>query len=458
MTNIEKRIIGTALTYESAAVTLAEAIPQANVFQDEANRGYFKAICEVLDSGEGFDSFIVMKRAEKHLKSLKASEVEILGFNLLAEADAPSITESLCKELLKDFIRISVNAYGLRMNAYAKDPNHSVEDLLSLANDELKHIEEQTNPNQELTITDQVKATINQMTEAAKNKGLVGLETGLSELDRKTGGWQRGHLITIAGRPGMGKSALALKSIVHLCQRGVPCLLFSREMTSEEIVKRIHCITEGSFNMTELFTYGLNIDQVATFQQETAMVSEWPLVINERASNLTQVIFEIKRFNRIYSNGVVFIDYIQLLNGFSDRKYEGETKKLTDITRTLKQTAKGLNIPIIQLSQLNREVESRPNKLPQLADLKQSGSIEEDSNLVIFCYRPEYYRIETFPNGEDATGLCDLLIAKNRSGSTGYARVRYIGVRVLFEDKEQGAAPVSKDLTDFIDPSNENSF
>lgn len=457
MTNLEKKIIGTALQYESAAQTMMELLPHSNVFLEETHRAYFKAICEVLDTGEGYDSFLAMKRAEKHLKQLSASEVEIIGFGLLAEADAPSLTNVLCQDLLKHYVRNLINAYGLRVNALTKDPEQSIEDLLNSASEGLKHIEEITAPGQEKGIYDQVKDTVKQMIEAAKNKGLVGLETGLTELDRKTGGWQKGHLITIAGRPAMGKSALALKSIVHLAKRGVPCLLFSREMTSEEIVKRIHCIKGGSFNMTELFTYGLNIDQVARFQKETAEVSEWPLVINESSTSLTQVIFEIKRFNRKHPNGVVFIDYIQLLNGFTDRKYEGETKKLTDITRSLKQTAKSLNIPIIQLSQLNREVESRPNKLPQLSDLKQSGSIEEDSNLVIFCYRPEYYRIENFPNGEDAAGLCDLLIAKNRSGSTGYVRVRYTGARVLFEDKEI-PSPITRDLKDFTEPSDNQPF
>lgn len=446
MTNIEKKVLGTALMYESAAVLMSEIILSSDIFLDELNKGYYKAICGTLDSPKGYNTTLVISRAKNALKQVEGNEVESYALDLMNYTEAPSIISSLCSELISDYVRRSVNEFGLRLSAYAKDYGIEPPALLDKANEGIKNIENLIGGEDVETIKEQVERTVEQIKIAAENTGLVGYETGLTELDRITGGYQRGHLITIAGRPGMGKSALALKTIVHSCLRGVPCLLFSREMTAEEIVKRSSCLVGGTFNMQELFTQGLSKSQAEYFEKETEPIKQWPLTIDEHSSDLTKVIFEIKRFAKFNPDGIVFIDYIQLLNGFSDKKYTGETAKLTDITRALKQVAKSCNIPIVELSQLNRDVEQRGDKMPMLSDLKQSGSIEEDSNLVIFCYRPEYYRIETFKDGTNSEGLADLLIAKNRSGRTGYARVRYEGIRVKFSDIE--TSPGGLDLNE----------
>jgi len=229
-------------------------------------------------------------------------------------------------------------------------------------------------------------------------------------------------------------------------------------MTSQEVVKRINPIMGGSFEMNRLFTYGLSKEEVKRFELEMKPVDEWPLIIDEQSNNINQVLFQIKRFARKNPNGIVIIDYVQLLNGFVDKKGQNDTSVLTDITRSLKQVAKQTSLPVIILSQLSREVEKQPNKLPLLSNLKQSGSIEEDANLVIFCYRPEYYDLETFPDdsGTDARGLADLIIAKNRNGGTGYCRIGWEGAKVLFYDLEPRAFK-AEDLKSFIEPDGDSS-
>ena len=424
--------------YESAAGSMLEVILSADIFEDEMNRGYFDAIRATFDSSKSYDYTIVINAAKKALNSVPENEVSAYSLELMTVAEAPSIITSLSYELINDYVRRSVAKFGVQISGFAKDYGVSPPELLDKANEGITKIENLIGGEEAETIKEQVERTVTQIKKAAENSGLVGYETGLNELDRITGGWQRGHLVTIAGRPGMGKSALALNSIVHSCQRGIPCLLFTREMTSEETIKRISCIVGCSFNMYELFTKGLNKDQAAYFEKETEFIKEWPLIIDEHSSDLTQVVFEIKRFSKRHPGGIVFIDYLQLLNGFAGKNYAGDTQKLTDITRALKQVAKSADVPVIELSQLNRDVEQRGDKMPMLADLKQSGSIEEDSNLVIFCYRPEYYQIETFKDGTPTAGLADLLVAKNRSGSTGYARTRYEGIRVRFSDLNAG--------------------
>lgn len=444
---LESKILGTALTYEKAAGAMLEVILAPEVFTTEINRGYFEAIRSVFNSEKAYDTTIVVNRAKKSLKSIPENEVVSASFDFMNYAEAPSVMNTLCYELISDFVRRSINEFGVQLSASAKDFGVDPPALLDRATEGISRIEKLIGGEEIESISDQVDGTVSQMRKAAENTGLIGHETGLSSLDSMTGGWQKGHLITIAGRPGMGKSALALKSIVHNCIRGVPCLLFSREMTSSEVIKRAHCITDGTFNMSELFTHGLNKAQTAQFEKEVQFIKEWPLFIDEKSADLTQIVFEIKRFNRMHPNGIVFIDYLQLMKGSTGRKYDGDTSMLTDITRTLKQTAKACDIPIIELSQLNREVDKRPNKMPNISDLKQSGSIEEDSNLIIFCYRPEVYgTIETFEDGEPVEGLADLLIAKNRSGRIGFTRVEYQGVRVKFSDRSSVQPEVNNEM------------
>jgi len=209
--------------------------------------------------------------------------------------------------------------------------------------------------------------------------------------------------------------------------------MFSREMSAIEIAKRITANQLENLNMADIFG---NMDKakIEYLKQNLEQVKKLLIEVDGKSSNLTEVIYKIRKDHSQHALKVVIIDYLQLLSGFADKRYRGQTEILNDLTRELKALASKLELPIIVLSQLNREVENRPNKEPQLSDLKMSGSIEEDSNMVILLYRPEYYNLDTFPDGDPSYGKVDIIVAKNRNGKTGKVRAEFIGEKVKFQD------------------------
>jgi replicative DNA helicase len=312
------------------------------------------------------------------------------------------------------------------------------------------------------SFVDAVKTAID-MANAAymRDGGLSGIATGFRDLDRRMGGLQSSDLVIIAGRPGMGKSALATNMAFHIANAYEPAQqadgsfkaanggvvgLFSLEMSSEQLATRI--ISE----QTEIPSSKIRRGEITESDFEklvgcAQMMQKLPLYIDSTGGiSIAQLAARCRRLKRQRGLDVVIIDYIQLMTGTSKRANENRVQEITEITTGLKALAKELNVPVIALSQLSRQVENREDKRPQLSDLRESGSIEQDADVVLFVYREEYYlknREPKFQSPEhltwesemnDARGKAEVIIAKQRHGPTGMVPMGFQGEFTRFFD------------------------
>jgi replicative DNA helicase len=299
-----------------------------------------------------------------------------------------------------------------------------------------------------------------------RDGGLSGIATGLKDLDEKMGGLQPSDLVILAGRPAMGKSALATNVGYYVAKNykaeyqpdgsvkvndGGVVALFSLEMSAEQLATRI--IAEQSGIPSERIRRGkISEDEFNRLVEVSAELQSLPLYIDATGGlTIAQVAARARRLKRQRGLGLVIVDYLQLLAGSSRRAAEGRVQEVSEITVGLKALAKELNVPIIALSQLSRQVENRDDKRPQLADLRESGSIEQDADVVLFIYREEYYlaRKEPRPNTQEhydwqeqmnnVTGVAEVIIGKQRHGPTGIVELQFDASLTKFQNLVRNA-------------------
>jgi replicative DNA helicase len=321
-----------------------------------------------------------------------------------------------------------------------------------------------------------------EMAERALNSGghLSGLTTGLEALNSKIGGLHRSDLVIVAGRPGMGKSALGTNMAFAAAQRfmrdaedgiepeksaGAPVAIFSLEMSSDQLATRI--LAEQSGITSENLRMGrISQDEFRKLARAAAELQSLPLYIDDTPGlTIAALRTRARRLKRQKGIGMVIVDYLQLLQGTGRNSNENRVQEISEISRGLKQLAKELDVPVVGLSQLSRQVEQREDKRPQLADLRESGSIEQDADIVLFIYRDEYYlkgqevemptpdeaahsldRVSKYEDWkkkfEDVAGRAEIIVAKQRHGSTGIVRVRFDGRTTKFSDAaDEGYLP-----------------
>jgi replicative DNA helicase len=307
--------------------------------------------------------------------------------------------------------------------------------------------------------------------EAALNRGggLTGITTGFTGLNSRIGGLQRSDLIIVAGRPGMGKTALATNMAFAVAERfqqdqadgidpakaaGAPVAIFSLEMSAEQLVTRV-LSEQSQITAEQIRTGNLGRQEFASFARTADRLHSLPLYIDDTAGlTIAALRTRARRLKRQKGIGLVVVDYLQLLQGTGRSGNDNRVNEISEISRGLKQLAKDLDLPVIGVSQLSRAVEQREDKRPQLADLRESGSIEQDADIVLFVYREEYYLRSSEPKhpipGDPAevfskfeeweakhrqvAGLAELIIAKNRHGGTGKERLKFEGRFTKFSD------------------------
>jgi len=274
-----------------------------------------------------------------------------------------------------------------------------------------------------------IKKVINEIEFAKKNKGVTGCLTGFTEIDAMTGGWQNGDLIILAARPAMGKTSLAINQALNAAiDYDKNILFFSLEMSSVQLMKRQFSL------MTDIPLQDLSNDSkldVSDLANKVVRLED-SFKLFDKCFNLYDIKAQCRKENNAKKVDAIYIDYLQLIKHSVD-KGRSKENEVSEISRELKLLAKELNTPIICLSQLSRAVESRGGaKIPMLSDLRDSGSIEQDADIVNFIYRPEYYGITEDENGESTSGIAMIVFAKNRNGKTGNIKLRFMAELTKF--------------------------
>ena len=334
-------------------------------------------------------------------------------------------------------------SYSSQVQSLAFDESIDVYDLMQEAEGKLFEISRNTLKRDVIPIENAVAEAIKKIEDAANRpEGLSGLESGFYKLDRLTSGWQNSDLIIIAARPAMGKTAFVLSMAKNMAvDYNHPVAVFSLEMSSLQLTNRLIsniCSLEGS----KIKNGQLSQPEWENLMTRTRNLSTAPLYIDDTPSlSIFELRTKARRLVREKGVQVIIIDYLQLMNA-TGMKFGSREQEVSTISRNLKQLAKELNIPIIALSQLNRSVETRAaddkmGKRPQLSDLRESGAIEQDADIVCFIHRQDYYnKSGKDAEGNDIRGLAEFIVAKHRSGATDTVDLRFVSQYARFENLE----------------------
>ena len=393
----------------------------------------FDNMVELYSEGASVDTVTLNERLKR-----KAIPDEVANTDTLARL----VMETPIYAPVKDYARIVKDKATLRQlirlcentEADGYKSEEAVEDILERAEQSIFKLVQNRNGSEEnVSIRDVVMNVILEMEEAAKHDGKVtGVPTGFRDLDSMLTGMHAGELLLVAARPAMGKTAFVLNIAHYLAvMKHIPVGFFSLEMSREQLASRVLAI-DAMVDSKNMKTGNLSDDDWDKVIESTEAVANSPLYIEENSAiTISDLRSVARKWKQNYGIQVLMIDYLQLMS--PSRSVESRQVFIAEVSRALKNLAKELKIPIIALSQLSRAVDARPDHKPVLSDLRESGSIEQDADVVMFIYRDEYYNPETTEKPQTA----EIIIAKQRSGETGSVDLRWIGKYTKFADPEK---------------------
>lgn len=457
--DLEEAVIG-ALMLEKDAYTTVCDILKPESFYEPALQTIYAAIQGIGASQEPIDMLTVTQRLRLD-GTLDSVGGALYIADLTSKVSSAAHIEFHARIVAQKFLARELISFAAAIEGQAFDESNDVDDLLQEAEGKLFEIS-QRNIKRDVTQIDPIiQQAVEQMQAAAnRTSGLSGLETGYHELDKLTSGWQNSDLIIIAARPAMGKTAFVLSMAKNMAiNYNTPLAVFSLEMSKLQLVNRLIsnvCEIEG-----QLIKSGrLDPRQWDMLMQRLKMLYSAPIFIDDTPSlSIFELRTKARRLVREHGIKILIIDYLQLMNA-SGMKFGSREQEVSMISRSLKQLAKELNIPIIALSQLNRSVESRTDgKRPQLSDLRESGAIEQDADIVCFIHRPEYYiKSDVDASGNDIRGLAEFIVAKHRSGSTDDVKMRFRSKFARFENWDENPLPAIGESATVASSLNDGSF
>jgi len=436
--DLEEAVLG-AMLLQSDAITAAIDILKPESFYKEANGIIFNTIREMFGKGEVTDILTITQNLKK------AGQLEYVGGPLYLARLTNRVTsvanvETHARIISQKFIQRELIRVSSDIIHDAYEETTDTFDLLDRAEGNIFQVAEGNIRKNSDKMNNLVKAAMDAIEQARQNKsGVSGVPTGFSGLDKLTGGWQRSDMIVLAARPGMGKTAFVLSMARNIAvDFQKPVAVFSLEMSGVQLVQRLMA-SESEINSEKLRKGQLENHEVHQLTQKITKLSEAPIFIDDTpALSVFELRAKCRRLKSSAGIELVIIDYLQLMTA-GDSKGGNREQEISTISRSIKQIAKELDIPVIALSQLSRSVETRGgDKRPMLSDLRESGAIEQDADIVGFIYRPEYYGFTEFNDNErsPAQGMAELIIAKHRNGGLDAIRLRFLSNLAKFADPE----------------------
>lgn len=435
---LEEAVLG-ALMIERDAYSLVSEILRPESFYERRHQKIYAAITDLAVNQKPVDILTVKEQLARR------GDLEEVGgpfyiTQLSSKVASSAHIEYHARIIAQKALARELISFTSQIQSQAFDETLDVDDLMQEAEGKLFEISQQ-NMKKDYTQINPIIADAYSLIQkaAARTDGLSGLESGFTKLDKITSGWQNSDLIIIAARPAMGKTAFVLSMAKNIAVNyRNPVAVFSLEMSNVQLVNRLIS------NTCEIPSEKIKSGQLADYEWQQLDYKlrdllDAPLFVDDTPSlSVFELRTKARRLVREHGVKIIIIDYLQLMNA-SGMKFGSRQEEVSTISRSLKGLAKELNIPIIALSQLNRGVENREGeegKRPQLSDLRESGAIEQDADMVCFIHRPEYYKIFTSSDGEDLRGMAEIIIAKHRNGSVGDVRLRFIGQYTRFQNPE----------------------
>ncbi len=426
----EQAVLGGLMLDNKRLDAVREVLAEEDFYRDD-HRQIYRLMCVLGEESEPLDVITLAEELHQHDELERVSR---LGYLTELAANTPSAANIVAyanivreRSTLRQLISAAQEITHSGFNPSGLD----ADDLLQIAEKRVAEIAEHRPKEGGLTeVNSLLKATVQRIDELFRSgSDLTGVSAGLEDLDQRTSGWQPGELIILAARPSMGKTALALNFVeAAIFTQPKPVLVFSMEMPSASLVMRMMS-SVGRIDQSKIRNGKLTEEDWPKLSAGVSKLKDKPLFIDDTPGLSPQDLrARVRRLVREHGNpGMIMVDYLQLMQivGAS----EGRTQVISEISRSLKALAKQFDCPVIALSQLNRGVEQRPNKRPMNSDLRESGAIEQDADVILFIYRDDYYN-EDSPE----KGVAELILGKQRNGEVGTCRAAFIGKYTRFEN------------------------
>ncbi len=446
---LEQVVLG-ALMLEKDAYSLVSEILKPETFYEKKHQLIYSAIVQLALDQNPIDMLTVTNQLQKNGTLEQIGGMPYIA-QLTQNTSSAAHIEYHAKIIAHKALARDLISYAGEIESEAFDETTDIEALMQRAEGNLFQLSQHNIKKDTQQIDPIITEAIKKIEEASNRaEGISGLPSGYHELDAMTSGWQNTDLIIIAARPAMGKTAFALSMVKNMAVNyGIHVGMFSLEMSNLQLVNRLlQNVCEISGNKVKSGRL-----EPEEWQQLTTRIKDLqgaPIYVDDTPSlSVFELRTKARRLVKEHGVQILMIDYLQLMNA-SGMQFGSREQEVSNISRSLKGLAKELNIPIIALSQLNRGVENRQGgaQRPQLSDLRESGAIEQDADMVCFIHRPEYYKIYEDEKGNDLRGLAEIIIAKHRAGSVGDVRLRFRGEFVRFQNLDEDSS-ITSTLTSY---------
>ena len=435
--DIEESVLGALMLEKDALTTVIDILKPAS-FYKEAHQEIYQAIVQLFNDAAPIDLRTVVNQLRKNGK------LELVGgayyiTSLTTRVSSASNIEFHARAIAEYAIKRALIAVATEVHRSAYEDTQDIFELLDQAEQALFEVTDSHIRKNYSDMRSLLGEAFKELEVKRQHKdGLTGIPSGFTALDRVTSGWQKADLIIVAARPGMGKTALLLSALRNAAvDHGHPVAIFSLEMAALQLVNRL-ISAEAELEGEKIKKGNLADYEWEQLMHKTAQLSQAPIYIDDTpALSIFELRAKCRRLKAKHNIQLIAVDYLQLMSGESIRGAGNREQEIASISRSLKSIAKELHVPVIVGSQLSRAVETRGgNKRPQLSDLRESGSIEQDADMVLFLYRPEYYGMTEDAEGHPTQGMGEVIVAKHRNGSLDSAGLKFIGKYTKFVDHE----------------------
>lgn len=420
-TEAEQAVLGSMLTDKDATIAAIEVLKEEDFYRED-NKIIYRAILNLYNRAEPIDIITLKAELTSMGKFDNVGGLEYLA-NLPEKVPTTANVDKYIKIVEEKAILRNLIKTANEIITLGYDPTEEVENIMDTAEKKIFDIMQSKNQKGYTPIKDILVDTFAQLEELYNQKQhITGVPTGFADLDYKTAGLHGSDLVLVAARPAMGKSAFALNIASNAAIRAkVPVAIFSLEMSKEQMVNRILC-SEAMVDSNKVRTGKLDEQDWAKLASSLGPLSESEIYIDDTPGiSVMEIRAKCRKLKLEKNIGLVVIDYLQLIQG-SNKRGGSREQEISEISRSLKILAKEINVPVIALSQLSRAPEQRPDHRPMLSDLRESGAIEQDADIVMFLYRDDYYNEDS-----EKKNIAEVIMAKHRAGSTGTVELLWLG-------------------------------
>ncbi len=442
---LEETVLGAIMLEKDALIGVLDLLKPES-FYKESHQKIYTALMKLSLEEKPIDILTVTEELKKQ-KQLESVGGAFYITQLTGRVSSAAHIEYHARIIAQKYIQRELIRISTEIQNRSYDESSDVDDLLDFSETELFNIAEGNIKKETVKINMLIKEAINQIEESSKREdNLSGVPSGFTRIDRITSGWQKSDLVIIAARPSMGKTAFVLSMTRNIAvEHKRPVAVFSLEMSSIQLVNRM-IVSETKLPSDRIRNGKLHDYEWEQLEIKIKNLVDAPIFIDDTpAISIYELRAKCRRLKRQHNIDLIIIDYLQLMTGTSDTRGNRE-QEVSTISRSLKAISKELDVPVIALSQLNRAVETRGGtKRPQLSDLRESGAIEQDADMVLFIHRPEYYGFYEDEDGNSNIGIAEIIISKHRNGPVGEVKLKFNSEAANFTELEDDLKPISED-------------